>query len=129
MTIFEDDVNQGHKTSAWCWSTHWLFGVSFRERRGCMSGGGVIRIGFSNGSSRTQMLLKGRRSRNFVILVDCTARADVERMSSYGENFDIVFVGSNKTNYRHYYEEGLKILTPGNLILAENAMCFFVRKW
>ncbi len=61
-----------------------------------------------------------------VTLVECDARVEVERMASRGEKFDIVFLDADKVNYRHYYEAGLKMLTPGGLLLADNALCSLV---
>ena len=61
-----------------------------------------------------------------VTIMECDARAEVERMASNGEKFDIVFLDADKINYRHYYEAGLKMLTPGGLLLADNALCSLV---
>ena len=39
-----------------------------------------------------------------------------------GELFDITFIDADKTGYRAYYEEALKRLRPGGLILLDNVL-------
>lgn len=36
--------------------------------------------------------------------------------------FDLVFLDADKTNYVHYYEEALRLLRPGGVILVDNAL-------
>ena len=61
-----------------------------------------------------------------VRVVECDAYTEAERMSAAGEQFDIVFLDADKINYRHYYEAGLKMLSPGGLLMADNALCSLV---
>lgn len=61
-----------------------------------------------------------------VKIVECDARAEVSKMANAGEKFDIVFLDADKTNYKHYYEEGLRLLSDGGLLMADNAMCSLV---
>ncbi|MBI5632638.1 MAG: class I SAM-dependent methyltransferase [Nitrospirae bacterium] len=37
---------------------------------------------------------------------------------------DLVFIDADKQNYRNYYEEAMRILQPGGLILADNALWY-----
>jgi caffeoyl-CoA O-methyltransferase len=36
--------------------------------------------------------------------------------------FDLVFLDADKTNYPHYYEEALRLLRPGGVLLVDNAL-------
>jgi len=36
--------------------------------------------------------------------------------------YDLAFIDADKTNYRHYYEELLRLLRPGGLILVDNVL-------
>lgn len=59
-------------------------------------------------------------------LLECDARAEVERMADAGEKFDIVFLDADKTNYRHYYEAGLRMIDDDGVLMADNALCSLV---
>lgn len=59
-------------------------------------------------------------------LLECDARAEVDRMAEEGEKFDIVFLDADKTNYRHYYEAGLRMINNDGLLMADNALCSLV---
>lgn len=61
-----------------------------------------------------------------VQLIEGDARAIVDDMATAGEKFDIVFLDADKTNYRMYYEAGLKMLNEGGCIMADNALCALV---
>lgn len=61
-----------------------------------------------------------------VTVVECDAREEVTRRADAGELFDIVFLDADKTNYVHYYEEGLRLLKKGGTLLADNALCSLV---
>jgi caffeoyl-CoA O-methyltransferase len=47
---------------------------------------------------------------------------DTLRALPSGETFDFAFIDADKTNYRHYYEEVLRRLRPGGLILIDNVL-------
>lgn len=38
--------------------------------------------------------------------------------------FDLVFIDADKQNYSAYYEEAMRVLRPGGLILADNALWY-----
>lgn len=59
-------------------------------------------------------------------LLECDARAEVDRMADAGEKFDIVFLDADKTNYRHYYEAGLRMIDDEGVLMADNALCSLV---
>ncbi|PXF46781.1 2-epi-5-epi-valiolone synthase [Gracilariopsis chorda] len=63
---------------------------------------------------------------NKITLVETDARSAVVAMAEAGEKFDIVFLDADKTNYRHYYEAGLKLLRDGGILMADNALCALV---
>lgn len=59
---------------------------------------------------------------NRITLLECDARAEVEKMVQRNEHFDIVFLDADKTNYCNYYEAALKMLNDGGIIMADNAL-------
>lgn len=59
-------------------------------------------------------------------IVEGDARAAVTQLASVGEKFDIVFLDADKTNYRHYYEAGLQMLTENGILMADNALVSLV---
>eukprot|EP00177_Eucheuma_denticulatum_P000481 GFKZ01000844.1.p1 GENE.GFKZ01000844.1~~GFKZ01000844.1.p1 ORF type:complete len:898 (+),score=141.90 GFKZ01000844.1:173-2866(+) len=59
-------------------------------------------------------------------LIETDARAHVTKMADDGEKFDIVFLDADKTNYRHYYEAGLRMLNDDGILMADNALCALV---
>ncbi|CDF32795.1 unnamed protein product [Chondrus crispus] len=61
-----------------------------------------------------------------VKLLETDARKAVTDMVHTGEQFDIVFLDADKTNYRHYYEAALNLLNEDDLIMAGNALCSLV---
>lgn len=63
---------------------------------------------------------------NKIKLLECDARAEVDRMADAGEKFDIVFLDADKTNYRHYYEAGLRMIDDDGVLMADNALCSLV---
>lgn len=63
---------------------------------------------------------------NKIQLLECDARAEVEKMADSGEKFDIVFLDADKTNYRHYYEAGLRMIDDDGVLMADNALCSLV---
>ena len=40
------------------------------------------------------------------------------------EKIDLVFIDADKQNYSAYYEESMRIVRPGGLILADNALWY-----
>lgn len=36
--------------------------------------------------------------------------------------FDLVFIDADKTGYKHYYEEALRLLRPGGVVIVDNAL-------
>lgn len=59
-------------------------------------------------------------------LIETDARTHVRKMVEEGERFDIVFLDADKTNYRHYYEAGLRMLNEDGILMADNALCSLV---
>jgi len=47
---------------------------------------------------------------------------DTLRALPTGEAFDFAFIDADKTNYRHYYEEVLRRMRAGGLILVDNVI-------
>lgn len=66
------------------------------------------------------------KSGHKITLVEGDARTAVTRMAEAGEQFDIVFLDADKTNYRHYYEAGLQMLKDEGILMADNALCSLV---
>lgn len=46
----------------------------------------------------------------------------LDTMQSFEGPFDLVFIDADKTNYGNYYEEALRLLRPGGVILVDNAL-------
>lgn len=46
------------------------------------------------------------------------------KLSDEGQNgqFDLIFIDADKENYLHYYEQGLKLLRTGGLMLIDNIL-------
>lgn len=42
--------------------------------------------------------------------------------SSEGRKFDLIFIDADKTSYRNYYEEALKVSNSGTLIIFDNML-------
>ncbi|CDF32981.1 unnamed protein product [Chondrus crispus] len=61
-----------------------------------------------------------------VKLLETDARKAVTDMVRTGEQFDIIFLDADKTNYKHYYEAALNLLDEDGLIMADNALCSLV---
>lgn len=61
-----------------------------------------------------------------ITLLETDARSAVVEMANNGEEYDIVFLDADKTNYKHYYEAGLKLLREGGILMADNALCALV---
>eukprot|EP00178_Gracilaria_changii_P022737 TRINITY_DN677_c0_g1_i1.p2 TRINITY_DN677_c0_g1~~TRINITY_DN677_c0_g1_i1.p2 ORF type:complete len:903 (-),score=140.60 TRINITY_DN677_c0_g1_i1:12111-14819(-) len=61
-----------------------------------------------------------------ITLMETDARKAVMELADSGEQFDIVFLDADKTNYRHYYEAGLRMLRKGGVLMADNALCSLV---
>ena len=48
------------------------------------------------------------------------ARASLEVLIAAQQRFDFIFIDADKTNYVHYYECALKLITPNGLIMIDN---------
>lgn len=61
-----------------------------------------------------------------ITLLQGDALQSVKKMVEEGQKFDLVFLDADKVNYIRYYEYALEMLTPGGIILADNAMSSLV---
>jgi predicted O-methyltransferase YrrM len=49
-------------------------------------------------------------------------RKVIAELKAAGESFDLMFIDADKSNYDHYYEDGLAIMKSGGLVMIDNVL-------
>jgi predicted O-methyltransferase YrrM len=49
-------------------------------------------------------------------------REVIAELKAAGESFDLMFIDADKSNYDHYYEDGLAIMKSGGLVMIDNVL-------
>jgi caffeoyl-CoA O-methyltransferase len=49
-------------------------------------------------------------------------REVIAELNAAGESFDLMFIDADKSNYNHYYEDGLAIMKSGGLVMIDNVL-------
>lgn len=99
--------------------------LAFAE--GISSGGEVVTLeADADAASVARRCFEKAEHGEKISLIECDARAKVTELAERGAKFDIVFLDADKTNYKHYYEAGLRMLSEDGIIMADNALCSLV---
>lgn len=95
--------------------------------QGVGDGGEVVTIeADERAAAVARKCFSGAEGGERVRLIEGDARKAVSDMAAEGERFDLVFLDADKGNYGQYYEDGLKMLDKGGVLMADNAMAALV---
>eukprot|EP00177_Eucheuma_denticulatum_P006387 GFKZ01011655.1.p1 GENE.GFKZ01011655.1~~GFKZ01011655.1.p1 ORF type:complete len:333 (+),score=52.48 GFKZ01011655.1:107-1000(+) len=90
-------------------------------------GGEVVTIeADARAAGVARLCFEGAEGGERIRLIEGDARKAVREMAAGGERFDLVFLDADKGNYGEYYEEGLKMLDKGGVLMADNALAALV---